>query len=128
MKRKYLSGCMLLLVIMVGILTFGSCSKDDDEEAPTYIFKTTGVSANLSANTNVMFKIQYLLTQQYDEGVQYIQADEQTAKTRFQKAISTVQNYNWENDGLTLETNSSFTLQLLSGDQTVVASQVVVLK
>lgn len=128
MKRKYLNGCMLLLVIMVGILTFGSCSKDDDEEAPTYIFKTTGVSANLSANTNVMFKIQYLLTQQYDEGVQYIQADEQTAKTRFQKAISTVQNYNWENDGLTLETNSSFTLQLLSGDQTVVASQVVVLK
>ena len=75
-----------------------------------------------------MYKIQQLLVLQYNEGVQYMQTDETSAKQKFQKAATSIQNFTWEEDGFSLQDNTSFTLELISSDKTVIASQVIILK
>lgn len=127
MTQKNLYRTVLLIATMVFCLSLSSCSKED-QEATTYVFKTINVSTGLSNNSTVMYKIQQLLVVQYNEGVQYMLTDEATAKQKFQKAANNIQNYEWEKNGFTLQDNTSFTLELISNDKTVIASQVIVLK
>jgi hypothetical protein len=54
--------------------------------------------------------------------------DETKAKQKFQKAVTDIQNFDWQQNGFTLQDNSSFTLELISKDNTVVASQSIILK
>jgi len=124
---------MLFIATMVFCLSLSSCSKE--EEATTYVFKTINVSTALSNNSTVMYKIQQILVLQYNEGVQYMLTDESTAKQKFQKTVTAIQNYEWEKNGFTLQDNTSFTLELISiiGNEektvkTVIASQSIVLK
>lgn len=118
---------MLLIATMVFCLSLSSCSKEE-EMATTYVFKTINVSTAMSSNSAVMYKIQQFLVLQYNEGVQYILTDEGTAKQKFQKAVTDIQNYEWEKNGFTLQDNTSFTLELISNGNTVIVSQPIVLK
>ena len=79
-KKSYTVSLIILLLLTVTVgLT--SCSKDSEEQdAPTYYIKAAKVSNVLQSNTGVMFKIQEFIVNQYDEGANYIQADENTAK------------------------------------------------
>ncbi|MDD4759351.1 MAG: hypothetical protein WCR53_01535 [Bacteroidaceae bacterium] len=127
MTRKKFYRTMLLIATMVFCLSLSSCSKEEDM-ATTYVFKTINVSTAMSSNSAVMYKIQQFLVLQYNEGVQYILTDEGTAKQKFQKAVTDIQNYEWEKNGFTLQDNTSFTLELISNGNTVIVSQPIVLK
>lgn len=127
MTQKNLYRTILLIATMAFCLSFSSCSKEE-EMATTYVFKTINVSTALSTNSAVMYKIQQLLVLQYNDGVQYMLTDESTAKQKFQKAVTAIQNYEWEKNGFTLQDNTSFTLELISNDNTVIVSQPIVLK
>lgn len=125
-KKSYTVSLIILLLLAVTVgLT--SCSKDS-EDAPTYYIKATNVSNVLQNNTDVMFKIHMFIVSQYDEGAQYIQADENTAKTKFQKVVDNITSYAWEQNGDTLASDSYLTLELRDASSTVVASTLITLK
>jgi hypothetical protein len=127
MIRKNLYKSLLLIAAVIFCISLSSCSKEE-REATFYYFKTVNVSSGLSTNSEALYKIQQLLVTQYDEGVQYMVTDETKAKQKFQKAVTDIQNFDWQQNGFTLQDNSSFTLELISKDNTVVASQSIILK
>lgn len=116
------------MVLMMAITTFCGCSDDEERMAPTYYFKVTNVSNELNENSNALFHLNSLIVLQYDEGVQYFLADEKEALAKYEQTVKFIQQYDWEGDGFILKSGSYFTLQLISNENKIVASQTIVLK
>ena len=60
--------------------------------------------------------------------MQYFLADEKEALAKYEQTVKYIQQYDWEGDGFILKSGSYFTLQLISNENKIVASQTIVLK
>ncbi|MBQ8099319.1 MAG: hypothetical protein IJ244_07340 [Bacteroidaceae bacterium] len=115
-----------MLALMALVLTFSSCSKEE-RVLPIYTMRATALSSALQQNDGLMFQVQRIIVSHYDEGYEFMAAEEGEALVRYENTIKSILSYNWAADGLTLQPESYFTLQLIT-EGVLVKEQVIILR